>query len=70
MGANVRFENIFLVFWMHSQQLSLEKHETNEKASDVYSPLEYIFCDTAFKPSDIAIAAVFYHMYHIPMCKN
>ncbi|KAL7520303.1 hypothetical protein ACHAWX_005032 [Stephanocyclus meneghinianus] len=29
----------------------------NQKAGDFFSPLQYVLCDTAFEPSDIAIAA-------------
>eukprot|EP00804_Cyclotella_cryptica_P018903 CCRYP_006432-RC/>CCRYP_006432-RC protein AED:0.31 eAED:0.30 QI:0/-1/0/1/-1/1/1/0/185 len=29
----------------------------NQKASDFFSPLQYVLCDTAFEPSDIAVAA-------------
>eukprot|EP00804_Cyclotella_cryptica_P005843 CCRYP_000136-RC/>CCRYP_000136-RC protein AED:0.24 eAED:0.23 QI:0/-1/0/1/-1/1/1/0/245 len=29
----------------------------NQKAQDFFSPLQYVLCDTAFEPSDIAIAA-------------
>ena len=34
----------------------MEKHDTNQKAGDVFCPLQYMLCDTAFKPANIAIA--------------